>query len=312
MNRVRGESMLLKAKIEGDMPCLSAELIKRTPRDSPVVTPDGGPPLEGQISSWTIRLRNVGTAPASAVTLKTNLPWIKVVEEEENLSNEEKEIKATSCCIGPSGTMMLLPVGKEPGTIEPGQIVDIPIQVRTSGNKKQCFYMLYRYELYDPGAQSKPRHRWLRKMYEVPVYPSLFLTAKTLTASWKGKDLLLSVELTNNRTDRPTDLFVTLDHLGLASRHYRLEALPGQFTTDPAFGDVLQIGWQERITLHYRVIQVESDYAASCLLSECAFSESVTSTTKPCVVSDTMGYLCLEQAYESFQVRGERCNMNAA
>ena len=303
MNRVRGESMLLKAKIECDMPCLSAELIKRVPKDSPVVTPDGGPLLEGQISSWTIRIRNVGSAPASAVTLKTNLPWIKIVEDDSDMTQEEREVKATSCCIGPSGTMMRLPVTGDSGVIEPGGTVDIPIQVRTSGSKNQEFYMLYRYELHDPtGEPKKKRSRWLRKMYEVPVYPSLYLSAKVLTALWKGNDLLLSIELTNNRTDRPTDLFITLDNLGLASRHYRLEALPGQFTTDEAFGNVLQIGWQERITVHYRVVRVDNPNEPY-ILTECAFSESGKCSSKPCVASDAMGYLCLEQAAESFEVR---------
>jgi hypothetical protein len=302
MNRVRGESMLLKAKIECDMPCLSAELIKHVPKDSPAVTPDGGPLLEGQISSWVIRIRNVGTAPASSVTLKSNLPWIKIVEDDSDMTEEEREVKATSYCIGPSGTMMRLPVRGDSGVIEPGGTVDIPIHVRTSGSKNQEFYMLYRYELHDPSGDKKKRSRWLRKMYEVPVYPSLYLSAKVLTASWKGKDLLTSIELTNNRTDRPTDLFITLDNLGLASRHYRLEALPGQFTTDKEFGNVLQIGWQERITVHYRVIRVDNPNE-SCILTECAFSESGKCSTKPCVASDAMGYLCLEQASESFQVR---------
>jgi hypothetical protein len=301
MNRVRGESMLLKAKVEQGMPCLVSELVKRTEPDSPPVTPDGGPLLEGQLSLWNIRLRNVGTAPATAITLKTNLPWVKIVDPIADTPGKIEEKAATSHCIGPSGTMIKVPLQNATDVLQPGETVDIPIRIRTSGYRKQEFYMLYRYELFNP-QQEKIRSRWLRKMYEVPVYPSLLLSAKTLSTSFKGKDVLLSVELTNIRTDRPTDLFVTLDHLGLASRHYRLEVLPGQFTTNNEVGNVLQIGWQERVTVLYKVIEVEKPDKLS-RLSECAFSEAGECTTKQCVDSDAMGYLCLEQAFESFEVR---------
>ncbi|KAG7348164.1 ER-golgi trafficking TRAPP I complex subunit [Nitzschia inconspicua] len=299
MNRVRGESLLLKAKVEQDMPCLSAELVQWAKGEMPSSVSDGGPLLEGQLSSWRIRLRNVGTAPATCVSLKTNLPWVQIIDENKELSTEEKETIATSHCIGPSGTMMKLPLSNYSDVLQPGEEVDIPIRIRTSGFRKQTFYMLYRYELYDP-HQEKLRSRWLRKMYEVPVYPSLLLSAKTLTASLKGKDVLLSVELTNVRTDRPTDLFVTLDHLGLASRHYRLEAFPGQFATRNEFGDVLQIGWQERVTVLYKVVEVDTPEKTS-RLSECAFSSTCECSTKLCIDSDAMGYLCLEQAFESFE-----------
>jgi len=170
---VRGESMVLKSKIEVDMPCLTAELIKRGMDDFNTIATDGGPLIEGQISPWTIRLRNVGNALASSVVLKTNLPWVNVLSSENDiLSMEEQEARATSQCIGPTGTLISLPIKgdslKESGRIYPGESVDIPIQMRTSGNGKQEFYMLFRYELWDPLGKSKP-HRWLRQMYELPV-----------------------------------------------------------------------------------------------------------------------------------------------
>ena len=175
---------------------------------------------------------------------------------------------------------MKLPLANASQTIQPGEMVEIPVQIRTSGLKMQEFYMLYRYELDVRKTNSKPISRWLRKMYEVPIYPSLELTAKPLAASLSGKDIIISVEMTNNRTDRPTDLFITLDNMGLASRHYRLEALPGQFATNADFGNVLQLGWQERITVHYKVMKNDvADKSGS--LSECAFSESEECSTKP-------------------------------
>lgn len=170
---VRGESMVLKSKIEVDMPCLTAEFVKRGTDDFNTIATDGGPLLVGQISPWTIRLRNVGNAPASSTTLKTNLPWINVLSSENNiLTVEEQEAQATSRCLGPTGTLISLQlVGehlKENGKIHPGEHVDIPIQMRTSGSGKEAFYMLFRYELWDPMGKSK-RQRWLRQMYEVPV-----------------------------------------------------------------------------------------------------------------------------------------------
>ena len=118
MNKARGKSVYLKAKIERDMPCLTAELIKRFPADSPSGVSDDGPMLLGQISMWTIRLRNVGNAPATGLVLKTSLPWIDMVENEKDaaksiLTLSEKESRSISRCIGPSGTLMALPVDKD-------------------------------------------------------------------------------------------------------------------------------------------------------------------------------------------------------
>jgi len=300
MNKVRGESVYLKAKIESEMPCLTAELVKRFPTDSPAIETDDGPMLAGQISTWTIRLRNVGTAPATGVVLKTSLPWIDIVESETDScsTSEEKKSRAISSCLGPSATLMALPGGDK---IDPNQSLDIQIRVRTFGEQKQEFYMLYKYDLLDEKA-SKRRTRWLRNMYEVSVYPSLSFRANPLPTSLKGKEVLVSVELTNNRLDRPTDLYITLDRLSLTSRKYRLEALPGQFTRSKEFGDVLQIGWQEQVTVFYKVVLPEVEGENNrCEVSECPFSESSETTTKDCTSSSNINHLCLEDAFESFQ-----------
>lgn len=109
--------------------------------------------------------------------------------------------------------------------------------------------------------------------------------------------------MTNNRTDRPTDLFIGLDNLSLASRHYRLEALPGQFSDAKSGGpSSLQLGWRERMTFHYRVVPLEED-SNTCLISEHAFAEkeSPGSTVKHCAASADTDYLCLERAAENFE-----------
>jgi hypothetical protein len=185
------------------MPCLTAELVKRVTNNSfNTIEADGGPLLEGQISPWTIRLRNVGNAPARATVLKTNVPWINVISSKEKnilITMQEQEAQATSHCLGPTGTLISLPVIgdhlKESGKIHPGESVDIAIQIRTVGHGTQEFYMLFRYELWDPMGNSPRRHRLLRQMYQVPVYPSLDLAAKIKNSFWKGNEQILSMEV---------------------------------------------------------------------------------------------------------------------
>jgi hypothetical protein len=94
---------------------------------------------------------------------------------------------------------------------------------------------------------------------------------------------------------------MTLDKLSVASRHYKLESLPGQFITSEENGNVLQIGWQERVTIHYKVVPL-NDESKTCLLSECSFTEMAQSSTADCVLSEATDYLCLERARDSFEV----------
>lgn len=183
----------MKAKVEQGMPCLAIKIM-RADRVSPTEASGTGPVLQGQISSWKIRVSNMGTAPACSITLKTNVPWINIAEKTGGVATNEG--RATSHCVGPSGTLMALPIkgGKEEGLINPGETVDIPILTRLSGSGKQEFYMLYRYELWDPNLTAK-RSRWLRKMMDVPVYPSLTLSASLMPSFWKKAEHILSVEV---------------------------------------------------------------------------------------------------------------------
>lgn len=43
-----------------------------------------------------------------------------------------------------------------------------------------------------------------------------------------------------------------------------------------------------------------------CKLSECPFLEDAVATSQDCVRSDAMDFLCLERAYETFEVNGCR------
>lgn len=202
---VRAEPVLLKATIKNDMPCLTAWLMR----------PEGEKRedhlLQGQRGNWILRLSNIGTAPATNIALKTNLPWINIPTKDDLALDKENtsvskllslENKAKSLCIGPTGTLMNLPVEgshlKKKGSIQPGETVDVPIEIKAGGGGgTQDFYMLYRYELDTPSPQksgSNP-HRWLKRLRQVPVYPSLSLTASVLPSTLNKSEHILSVEV---------------------------------------------------------------------------------------------------------------------
>jgi hypothetical protein len=294
-NRVRGEPMLLKAKVERGMPCLTAELLSPKPTEH-----ETGPALQGQIRKWTLRITNIGTAASAAATLKTNVPWMHLALAVADPGRND----STSRCIGPSGTLMSLPIEspnlKKNGQLEPGESIDIPVEIRTSGAGKQDFYMLFRYELPKENDRDKaPRCRWLKKMFEVPVYPSLTLSASIVPSYLNHGEHILSVELTNNRTDSPDNLKLLLEKLTLASWRYRLERIGGQLGT--AHSESVELGWQERVTAHYRVVAVDADVDDNIsLLSECQFSEV---NTQPGNNGSTslLTFLSLERAHEQFE-----------
>ena len=287
-NRVRGEPMLLKAKVERGMPCLVVELISSTRSE----VSSTSPALQGQIRSWKLHISNIGTAPATKLTLKTNVPWIHV-RSEDSIDMPE------SRCIGPSGTLLSLPVSghglKTDGQLEPGESIDIPVEIRTSGAGKQDFYMLFRYELPVDILDETPRYRWLKKMFEVPVYPSLTLSASLAPSYSTQGEHILSAELTNYRTDRPDKLELILEKLSLASWNYQLEQLEDQEDSNDR-----QLGWQERATLHYKVVQRSSKDSTS-LLSECGVQKLSSKAHYDGSPTSLLTFLCLEQAHQRFE-----------
>lgn len=274
------------------MPSLTATLIPKRDGD------DDGPMLVGQMSAWTLRLFNSGTAPAANVSLKTNIPWINV----DSANGPSSSGQPTPHCIGPSGTLSELPLNDAslttPGVLQPGESVDIPITIRSSDGGKHSFYMLYRYELYDPSSVS-PKSRWLQNMFNVPASPSLTLTASLMPSFWKQHEYVLSVEMTNYRSDSSSELDVTLDKLCILSRHYRMELLDGQLVPTKSTSTPFRLGWQERVTLHYRVIPLD-EASASCMLSECQFAEGQVVMAE-CLTGPTTNYLCIEHAQHEFQ-----------
>ena len=211
LSSVRGESFLLKSKIEHDMPNISVDII---PGHSNNAGQDAV--LQGQLSNWILRISNLGPAPATNLTLKTNAPWINICSKDlHNRTDRESEYKATSHCVGPSGTLMNLPLphrksnnqskSKFRGAIHPGQTIEIPVQVRTSGGGKQEFYMLFRYELLEEDdntfiSSTSSKCRWLRKMMSVAVHPSLTVTASLKPSYWKKREHILSIEVNSSES----------------------------------------------------------------------------------------------------------------
>ena len=166
---------LLKSKIDFEMPCLTAELVQIDAGKVGKFDPTNkNRLLDGQTSLWQIRLCNVGSAPATNVVLKTNFPWVCIVNCSSigHGSAEHLESLPTSHCVGPSGTLMTIPLRgdslKKEGVIHPGERVDVSVEVRATGSGMQSFYMLYRYELYGEGVDER-LHRWLEKSYDIQV-----------------------------------------------------------------------------------------------------------------------------------------------
>lgn len=108
----------------------------------------------------------------------------------------------------------------------------------------------------------------------------------------------------------------------VASSSYRIQKLAGQLgESDPLSSEAhqqelhggpvsaLEIGWQERVTMHYLIIPLENGTTGSdYTLSECQFmgdmkvlpnASSVDKSNGTCITD----FVCLEHAHETFTVR---------
>ena len=293
-NRVRGESLLLKSNVERGMPCLSVELVKMKAPS----TKDNGPALQDQVDDWILRIANVGTAPGCQLTLKTNLPWIVASDYIQSTSSQvDSEEKATTFNTGPTGTLMTIPITaaslQKNGVIQPGETISVPIKMKTSGCGKTDFYMLFRYELHDDISQGeKPRCRWLKKMFCVPIYPALGMTAAATATFISPQEHILSLEFTNCRSERPDHLDMTVNTCSVASRHYEIEPIV-------VTNSNMSLGWQERATMHFRLKNKGMDNEKS-LLSFYPLSPSKdNNSTVP--QFPVLNFLALERAHDAFE-----------
>lgn len=107
--------------------------------------------------------------------------------------------------------------------------------------------------------------------------------------------------MTNYRSDQQTKVELFLHNLCIASRYYRAIPIPGQIrdTVDLPIlpSSAVQIGWQERITMHYRVIPLDN---AEYTSSNCPFEEEHNNNNNNNKMD--MDFLCLENAHEKFKV----------
>lgn len=162
------------------------------------VTPDEGAQstvLQGQTRCWKLKVSNVGYAPANNIMLKTNGPWLHTT-----MSATRDEDAATSFCVGPSGTLMKVPFPNtsQSDVLHPGESIEIPVAIRTSGGGRQDFYLLFRYELWsenDFASSLVSCHRWARKLLSVTVYPSITMSASLMPSYSNNGEHILSVEV---------------------------------------------------------------------------------------------------------------------
>mmetsp|Transcript_27462 Transcript_27462/g.55151 ORF Transcript_27462/g.55151 Transcript_27462/m.55151 type:complete len:1702 (+) Transcript_27462:4357-9462(+) len=300
--RVRGESMLLKSKIEEEMPSLKVTITPSNKNQSTV--------LQGQTSSWILKLSNYGYAPAANIMLKTNAPWLNINDE---TGEEKDEYSPTSHCVGPSGTLMKVPFEgtNKAGILQPGETVEVPVSIRTSGGGRQDFYILCRYELWNEDSQTKfasPRHRWARKLLSIPVYPSITMSASLMPSYVNNGEHILSVELMNYRSDRDSGLDINFDNICVISRHFEVKQLQGQFISDGVSNSLihvddepsaLEVGWQERVTLHYLVAPI-AGAVGPCNISLLPLSNDGNASVVKNGDAKLTDFICRERAHDVF------------
>ena len=116
----------------------------------------------------------------------------------------------------------------------------------------------------------------------------------------------------NYRSDRDSKLEINLSKICVASRHFEIKQLLGQIDSQdmspPQTGNnevspSLKIGWQERVTLHYLVVPIETS-SASVIFSTLSFAmdknaEQVSQHSDGAHVTD---FMCRERAHDAFSV----------
>jgi hypothetical protein len=123
----------------------------------------------------------------------------------------------------------------------------------------------------------------------------------------------------NNRSDSDNRLEIYLNKICIANRNFEIRKLPGQVdisdlsqyllatvgSNDSSLS--LKIGWQERVTLHYRVIPIEVD-TTSVSFSTFTFSrdDEMALESQPLIDhrygAQVTDFMCLERAHEVFTV----------
>lgn len=293
-HRIPADSSALCCNIGCNMPNLHVNVLRKSKLTKESL-------LQGQVNKWFLRVSNIGTAHATNLFLKTNLPWLNVLNTNSATQAVENPV---SYCIGPTGTMFRLPLTCKESpmncTLAPGETIDIPIEIRTSGGGKQDFYMLFRYELFEKSTSSNlypkmPQVRWLRKMSSVAVCPSLTMAA-SITPFPGKEDYILSVEITNYRGDSETENHVTVDKIVAVSKNYAITPLNHH---NHSFSQDQTISWQEQSVMHF-IVRPLDDMLSTGFLSCCPLEQVNDETPLSSSITD---YICLEHAHDQFTSR---------
>ena len=149
------------------------------------------PFLQGEVMEWNVSISNVGSASVGHLVLKTNLPWLCLVEES---SDKGHECNAISSCIGPSGTVMEISMKN---ALQSGETIKVPFKVRASGGGRQFFHLLLRYTTMK-AQQERAQIRYLKKSLQYTVYPSLSLSFSSKPSFSDGRKFIISLEVCYN------------------------------------------------------------------------------------------------------------------
>jgi len=114
----------------------------------------------------------------------------------------------------------------------------------------------------------------------------------------------------NYRSDRDSKLEINLNKICIASRHFEIKQLLGQIDSQdmspPQTGNnevspSLKIGWQERVTLHYLVVPIETS-SASVIFSTLSFAMDTESSPQQSDGAHVTDFMCRERAHDVFSV----------
>jgi hypothetical protein len=109
----------------------------------------------------------------------------------------------------------------------------------------------------------------------------------------------------NYRSDRDTKLEINLSNVCIASRNFQVKQLEGQVYPDhTSNASTLQIGWQERLTLHYLVVPIEMNADSSIRNLPCSSDNGIACENILLSKNRThvVDFMCRERAHEVFTV----------
>ena len=254
-SRERGANLRLVSRIVPELPLLEAEL-------------EGLPStlFQGEMIQASLKITNRGLAPAAHVYAKSSLPsWLFMRDPSATSPPADTGTGGTmGVCmsmVGVSGTVFRVVTG---GLAAGGATVRVPVWVRGLGGGKQTLRILVRYERQGTagttaaGASSQD-YRYTEVVRDVCVLPSVSVVPSVSPSYSQPGECVLSLTVSNYRTDGEAQhRQVELHSVVALSRLWQLEFVGGPLSHS-AEGGPATMAWQERTTLHYRLIPLEKE-----------------------------------------------------